>query len=654
MYGARVNWGDGYDITQLGFPENLHANQQVQAVPVFAVSGYTGLANANQNYSTQMSHIFQATLTKIHGSHTLKTGFDLRAYYINQLQNPLATGKFTMSSSWTQGPNPNQASTIAGNGMASFLLGIPSGSLVNQPAIASRSTYWAGFLQDDWKATQKLTLNLGLRYEVNVPRTERWNRFSAFEPGLPSPIASQVPSIPGLRGAMTFRGPDDRQLSNTDFNNWAPRIGFAYSLSSKTVVRGGYGIFYGLASTDASGAAGGFVDGFQATTNVVTSLDGVTPIATLSNPFPNGFNQPLSHDQLGAASLLGQSLTNGLLSLATPYFQQWNFSVEQSIGNNLLVEVAYTGNKGVHVPFTNYNLNSLTAAQMALGTANQKLVPNPFYGIITDPTSSLSNPTIQAGQLLKPFPQYETITAISPSIGNSIYHSMQVRLEKRFSRGYTVSAAYTWSKNITDFSNAAVGSTTGVMDPYNLRLERSLDSQDVPRRLVLSGVWELPIGHGRSLGTNWNRPVDFILGGWQLNGIASFQSGEPLVMTAISGTRPIRLLQPAALDGPVQDRLNHYFDTSAFAVPAAFTYGNSSRTAPDVRAPGINNFDLSLFKTFTVTERLKAQFRFESFNAMNRVWFAPPSTSIGSTSAGVISSQANSPRQLQLALKLLF
>ena len=513
MYGTRTAWGDGYDITQLGFPSNFRDNQQIRALPLVSVGGYSSLGNSGQNYSTQMSHILQASLTKIHGAHTLKTGADFRVYYDNQLQNTVAQGNLTLSSNWTQGPNPNQASATAGNGVATLLLGIPSGSMVNQPAIASKSSYWGGFVQDDWKLTRKLTLNLGLRYEVSVPRTERWNRVSIFDLSAASPIAAQVPSISNLKGAMAFRDSDNRQLTVADKNNWAPRFGFAYELTPTTVVRGGYGVFFGLSSTDASGAAGGFVDGFQATTSIVTSLDSIHPIATLSDPFPNGFNQPMSRSQLGSSSLLGQATTSGLMSLATPYFQQWNLSIQRSLGHDLLFEVAYTANKGTHASFTSFNINQLTADQNALGAVNQQLVANPFYNIITDKTSSLSAATVQRGQLLKPYPQYGAVNIVNPSIGNSIYHSMQVRVEKRFSKGYTLLGAYTWSKNLTDFSNSAVGSTTGVMDPFNLSLERSLDAQDVPHRVVISGVYELPFGRGRWIGSAWNRGLDLVLGG---------------------------------------------------------------------------------------------------------------------------------------------
>ena len=656
MWGGRTAWGNGYDITQLGFPTGYAANQQVSGVPIVSVGGYSGVGNGSQNYSTQMSHIFQASLTRIQGSHTLKTGFDFRAYYDNQLQNPSAEGVFSTSANWTQGPDPNQASSTGGNGVATLLLGIPSsGSIINQPAVASRSSYWAGYLQDDWKITRRLTLNLGFRYEVDMPRTERYNRLSVFEVNAVSPIASAVPSLPGLRGAMLFRGPTDRALIGADLNNVGPRFGFAYELPKGTVIRGGYGIFYGLPTTDAAGAAGNFVDGFQATTNVITSLDGLTPIATLSNPYPNGFNQPLSHSQLGPASLLGQGNTSAVLSLATPYFQQWNLSIQHSFGKSLFTEVAYAANKGTDMEFSTLNLNTLTPDQNALGTVNQQLVANPFYGIITDPTSSLSLPTVTVGQLIKPYPQYGTINAYTPSIGNSVYHSLQVKVEQRFSHGFTLLAAYTFAKLIDDVSDSQVGaSTSAVLNPYNLHLERAVDAQDVPQRLALSGLWELPFGHGRLLGGSWNKTADRILGGWQLNSIATFQSGQPLTMTAITGTRPVRLRLDAAKSGPVQARLNQYFDPSAYGVPVAFHLGNDSRTESNLRGPGISNFDASILKAFPIYERLRGQLRFEAFNVFNRVWFSNPGTSAGSTSFGVISSQQNRPRQLQVALKLTF
>jgi hypothetical protein len=229
-----------------------------------------------------------------------------------------------------------------------------------------------------------------------------------------------------------------------------------------------------------------------------------------------------------------------------------------------------------------------------------------------------------------------------------------MKVEKRLSQGFTVLAALTAAKSIDDASTDQYGPVTGIMDVTNLKRERSISPQDVSKRLVVSGVWELPIGRGRLLGTGWSKMVDTVLGGWQFNAIASFQSGLPLVMSSIGGTRPNRVATGTTPSGRIQDRLDRAFDITAFAVPPAFTYGNSSRTAPDLRWHGMNNFDLSLFKNWQLIERVKAQFRVEAFNAFNRTQFNAPGTSIGSTAAGVISAQYNVPRQLQLALKIIF
>lgn len=652
MFGTRQAWSDGYDITQLGFPANFRDAQQVRALPVISVGGFAGLGNGAQNYSTQTGNTFQATATKIRGGHSLKFGFDYRAYYNNQLQNSLAEGSLSFGANFTQGPNPNQASATAGSGLATFLLGYPGGTLRIQPATAYRGSYTSAFAQDDWRISSRLTLNLGLRYEIAWPRTERFDRITVFDPNLPSPIASKVPGL-NLRGAMTYRGDGNRRLTEADKNNFGPRVGLAWQPLRNTTVRTGYGIFYGLSPTDAS-LSGTYADGFTANTSIISSIDGTTPISSLSNPYPSGITLPAQKSALGPDLFLGQSISSLILNFATPYFQQWNFSIQQGLGRSWLVQAAYAGGKGTRLSMPAMNINQLTADQMALGAVNQQLVPNPFYGVITDPTSTLSLPTIQRGVLLRPYPQYTGVTADYPSLGSSIYHSLQMKVEKRLSQGFTVLAALTAAKSIDDASTDQYGPVTGIMDVTNLKRERSISPQDVSKRLVVSGVWELPIGRGRLLGTGWSKMVDTVLGGWQFNAIASFQSGLPLVMSSIGGTRPNRVATGTTPSGRIQDRLDRAFDITAFAVPPAFTYGNSSRTAPDLRWHGMNNFDLSLFKNWQLIERVKAQFRVEAFNAFNRTQFNAPGTSIGSTAAGVISAQYNVPRQLQLALKIIF
>lgn len=652
MFGTRAAWSDGFDVTQLGFAANFRDGQQVRAIPVTSVTGYSAIGNGAQNYSTQTAHSFLGSLTKIKGSHTLKTGAEYRTIYNNQLQNSVASGNLAFGSNFTQGPNPNQASTTAGNGVATMLLGIPTGSLRIQPATAYRGSYQALFAQDDWRVNSRLTLNLGVRWEVNQPRTERYDRISIFDSQLPSPIATRLPNL-NLKGQMLFRDADNRRVDKTDWNNWGPRFGLAYQITPKTTIRTGYGIFFGLPPTDAS-LSGTYADGFTANTPIITTIDGITPVVNMTNPFPNGVNQPLSRKNLGPDLFLGQSVNSLILSFDTPYTQQWNFSVQQALGKAALLEVAYAASKANKLGLPTLNVNSLTAEQTARGTLNQQLVPNPFFGVITDPTSTLSLPTVQAGQLLRPFPQYSSVIADFPSLGNAQYHSLQMKFEKRFSKGLSFLAAFTAAKSINDASQDMYGPVSGIQDPTNLRMERSLDPQDVSKRAVFSSVWDLPIGRGRRFGNTWAKPADILIGGWQLNGIASFQSGLPLVMTSTGAARPNRVAKGTAPSGRIQDNLTRAFDTSAFAVPAAFTFGNSSRTAPDMRTHGIANYDLSLFKSWPIRESLKVQFRMESFNAFNRVQFGPPGTQAGTTAFGVITSQFNIPRQVQFALKLLF
>ena len=307
------------------------------------------------------------------------------------------------------------------------------------------------------------------------------------------------------------------------------------------------------------------------------------------------------------------------------------------------------GNKGSHVSIANINIDNIPGAAItALGAGAQTLVPNPFYGIITDPTSTLSLATVARKQLLLPYPQYTTVSSEAPSLGSSTYHSLQAKVEKRFSKGFTFLAAYTMSKILTN------GTSVGIEDPTNLNLERSLATWDVFQRVVISGVYELPFGKGKIVGNHWNRGLDAVLGGWQLNQITTFQGGFPLALTSTSGVRPNRVHPLAAMSGSTASRVLQYFDTSAFTLPAAFTYGNAPATEPDVRTPGIDNTDLSLSKNFRFKERITAQLRFESFNTFNRAQFAGPATQAGTTSFGVITTQQNQPRKLQAAVKIIF
>jgi hypothetical protein len=307
-----------------------------------------------------------------------------------------------------------------------------------------------------------------------------------------------------------------------------------------------------------------------------------------------------------------------------------------------------------------FNLDQLSPQALSLGTQLQQSVPNPFFGVIT--TGPEAAATIPRSYLAAPFPQYTAMDASYITGGYTIYHSVQAKVEKRFSQGLNLLLAFTGQKLIDDYSIISnVGNNAGIQNIYNPAGERSISSNDISKRLVISGGYRLPFGRGQRFGANWNSAMDAVLGGWQFNGIATAQTGFPLAVTtqntSNSGStsmRPNNDGTSAAMSGPVSLRLNDYLNAAVFSQPAPFTFGNTGRTLPDVRAPGLENIDFSVFKNFLIRERLSAQFRAEAFNALNQVVFGSPNTVLSSGQFGVISSQSNSPRTIQFGLKLLF
>src|SRR5262249_21761750 len=372
----------------------------------------------------------------------------------------------------------------------------------------------------------------------------------------------------------------------------------------------------------------------------------------VSNPYPSGINLPTG-SKLGAATGLGSDLQTQLRDPKPGYMQQWNFTLQFEPRQNWLVEGAYVGSKGTHVlTVQSRNLDQLDPAYFALGNGLLQSVSNPFFGIIT--TGPLSGPTVPRQQLLRPYPQYNSVFGGWSSLGNSIYHAFALKIEKRFSQGFSLLAAYTLSKSI----DAAVGnggagrpgggSDGGIVNWYNLRAERSKGIEDVPQRMVLTALWELP----------WARrghPVTrFMLGGWHLNAIATLESGRSIALISGSGNRPnvVAGQNPAS----VSRSLSQWFNTAAYAVPAPFSFGNSARTIPNVMSDGVKNVDFSIFKDFRVTERAKLQFRAEAFNLTNTAVFDTPGVDVQSRTFGVVTATAFSPkpRELQMALKLTF
>jgi hypothetical protein len=519
------------------------------------------------------------------------------------------------------------------------------------------------YASDTWQASKKLTLNYGLRWELPFPQVERYDRFTNLLPNAPSPIgqAAGIPNLMGRLGLVSSPDNPSRYAAATHLRLFAPRFGFAYRLNEKTVVRSGYGIFY------VQNDGGGGSQLTSVTQAWVPTVDGeLTPVATFSNPYPTGLIQPPQRNANFQTLLLGTSISapvRGTDSQHFGYLQQWNFNIERQLLDGMVLEVAYAGSKGTHL-VGGPQLNQLPDQYLSLGTGVlQNQVTNPFYGII--PFGSLAQPKVAYGQLLRPYPQYTGVTASNDGNRDTVYHSLQVKMEKRFRKGGSVLAAYTYSRNIGDIETGMgwleAGPLAGIQNNNNLRQERAASGFDVPHRLIVSYVYDLPFGKGRTFLNSANRLTEGLIGGWGVNGISTFQAGFPLTFTTSTnatnsfggGSRPnyVGGCDPV-VSGSAQSRLNSWFNTSCFVAPPASTFGNLGRTLTSVRTAGIANYDFSVFKSVDLTERFRLQFRTEFFNIFNRAQFGPPGQVRGNAQFGVVSSQLNLPRLVQFALRL--
>ncbi len=645
------NQGLGFVPSSLGLPRSIDLAADYMRFPVLTASGYVGLGAGDHRRNAFMSYTWLGALTKIAGRHTIKTGFETRLIRTNVFESSRSSGTFDFSTSWTRGPDPQRATATAGNGLASLLLGTASGSLIqNYKNDATQSFYYAAYVQDDWRITNKLSLSAGLRWDMDTPRTERFDRTNYFDPGVQSPLASVVP---GLKGGLVFLGRNGvpRTQFPYDWNNFGPRIGLAYQLDSKTVLRAGFGFLYGASLQAAAGTIG--TQGFRSDSSMISSLDGVTPLNLLRNPFPDGFPPPPGASA-GLLTQLGQNIEAVTRDTVSPMTRQVNFNIQRELPFQTLLEVAYVGTRGYHLNRSQeggIGLNQLPASYMAMGSRLNELVDNPFYE--KGGTGVIGQAKVSRGQLLRPYPQFGNVNPIYQDGANSWYNSLQATINKRLSRGLAFEGSYTWAKMLDEGQSH--------QDSYDVRASRALSDQDISHRFVMGYVYELPFGRNRRFGADWSKWLDLAIGQWQFNGITTFQTGTPI---SISVSNTAGIYNPtlrannngksARLSGPVHQRLNRYFDTSVFSQPAPFTFGNVSPRVPDVRVDGIRSHDLSLFKDFRILERLRAQFRGEFLNAFNTPRFGGPNTSVTSSSYGVISSQANAPRQIQFGLKLLW
>ncbi|MGH9538193.1 MAG: hypothetical protein ACRD3H_09730, partial [Terriglobales bacterium] len=480
--------------------------------------------------------------------------------------------------------------------------------------------------------------------------TERYNRQASFNYNAVNPISTDVGQ--NYLGELTFANSGNRGLFNTNYKNIAPRFGFAYQLLPKLVMRGGYGIFF-----PPSFRGTGPAPGFSSDTPYVFSNDGgLTPANTLSTAYSGGL-VPVVGSSLGGLTNVGFSVTAVSPSRKAYYDQQWTYGIQYAPTSNDVIDITYVGNHAVHVVDAGLNLNSIDPKFFSMGNALLNQVPNPFFGHITSSGCSLDQPTVQEGQLLRPHPEFCDITEVQDPAGDSHYNALDVNYTHRVSQGLTLLASYTFSKfidNVGGPDSWANASGENIRNVYNLAAEKSVDATDTPHSFVLSYVYELPIGKGRKFVSGVNGVLNQVIGGWQTSGTLTLKEGFPLsIASSGNGVNYFGAGQHVDVVGDVNvahPNRTEWFNTSAFAVAAPWSLGDAPRFFSNLRAPGYDNFDISIQKYFPIKESVRLQFRLDMFNAFNHTNFYSPNTTMG-PGFGTIN-QAWTPRLMQAALKL--
>jgi hypothetical protein len=667
----------GFDPLTLGFSSNYVQQLAFKKFPAIGTGGAYGspsqgaLGSAAPNVRRWYSNNLLIGASQLRGRHSLKAGFDFRRLALDFYNIGQASGSFTFTRGFTQGPNPNAATTAGGNELASLLLGTASSATAQLATpLSVYINYYGGYLQDDFRVNSKLTLNLGLRYEYEQGLQERDNQITVgFDPSATFPV--QVAGL-NVRGGLLFAGVNGNPTEQVrpQKNRFGPRVGFAYAWNEKTTIRGGYGILWAPAIFSVGPTVEGYgALGFSAVSNMVTTLDGgLTPANYLSNPFPAGLVKP-SGNSLGLLTQVGQNLSFVDQNRRGAYLQQYSLDIQRELPGNIALTIGYVGSRGTHLQIGGINNGGININQLPTQFLSrsdlQTRVANPFFGTAAG-VGILSSATVAQAQLLRPFPQFGDVTMLGASGGNSFYNAATIKAQKRFSRGFSLLAAYTFSKlldNITGNGNYfAPDNTSNVVDAYDRTRDDGLSTVDTPHRFTLSGTYELPFGAGKAFLSSSNAFLDRVVSGWQFNAITTYQSGFPLSITqqvnntnAFSlGQRPnVVLGVDPKTSGSVSSRIDGYLNPAAFSAAVPNTFGNIGRTI-DVRSPGTRNWDLSVLKNTRIIEGLTAQFRFEAVNAFNTAVFRAPNTQVGNPNFGRITSQANFARVMQISARLMW
>jgi len=656
--------GSGFDPKQLGLDARLAAQFQTYQFPAIAIQDYQAMGGSAFNPGIRDTYSVQPNLNLVVGRHFMRFGVEGRRYNRANYGGGYPSGYWTFNKNWTQA-NALRADAVSGNGLATMLMGIPSSAYV-QKVIDPYYThnYYAGFIQDDWKITSRLTLNVGLRWDMETGNYERYDRqVNGLDWNATSPIASKVTGLT-LKGAVLFAGVggQPRTLIDADNNNWQPRIGLAYKLRDKWVLRGGYGIYY--SGEDSIGSS----NGFSRQTNAVVSTDGgLTPIAGMktANPYgalPGGLLLDPIGASLGASSFLGESIPGFLRNRGMAYSHQYSFDIQRELAGSILVEAGYTGNTARRLPVT-FTVNHIPLNEYARRTSTGAIdtayytarVPNPMAGLVPN-NASLNGATVTRMVLWYAYPQYSSVTMGSVPVGRAQYHGMNLKFTKRLSHGLSFLSSFSIGKNLRQTRILNPPDFGGVSNWEATRLVKESDQNvDIPQKFVIAGIYQLPFGRGKPLGGGVSGIVNQIIGGWQLNWDVTYQSGMVVNYPNAIQNAP----GSARLSNPTRTQVFNTAlwkkaDGTPVATPEPYTLRNFPYLFSDVRAPGYQNWDASVSKLFPIRESVNLQFRFEMVNMLNHPFMQNlASVDVTNPLFGRLSpNQANLPRFIKLALHL--
>jgi outer membrane receptor protein involved in Fe transport len=669
----------GFDPTTLGLPNYIRDSANVLFYPNVTVGGgipdLGGTAFNNQPRDTQG---IQSNLVYAQGKHTLKMGGEYRLYrfYPYQIANP--TGIYSFNQFFTSNDQLGTARPEQGLGLASFLLGFGSFTYEKVEPLSAFQHYVGSYFQDDWKVNSRLTLNLGLRWETETGTGEAHDRLTYFDPQAQSPAGA------GFRGALKFTGGNNpRTIRETNWMNFGPRLGFAYRLNNKTAVRGGYGIFYLPIGLETAIVTTPF--NFNVIADVFNA--DYTPRTTLRNPFPNGITRPNSASRLDDGSFrLGNNANIVLRDQPNSYVQQWNFAVARQIGRTSSFDVTYFGSRGVRLPTNSLELNQIDPKNLAQGGSYlTELVNNPFFG--QGLPGLLSQQRIPRMQLLKPHPQFASPTTANafggsliyfrPPVADSIYHAVTFRYDRKFTRGFSLGAHYTISKVLETGGGGngiAFLDPAGIRDIYNIRLERSVGSFDVPQRAVITFSSQLPFGRGKKF-FNRSKLANRFIGNWQFFSNTTLQAGLPINVggpdiSRIAGASPSRASVVPGVNPrlPLSESIANsrdwsnacgctkpWFNPAAFRTTPEFQIPNGPRFLPNIREGWLRGTDVNLQKSVFITERIRMSLQLRAFNVLNQVSFGGPSViTVGQANFGSAGGVVDNARRAEIGAKIYF